>query len=161
ESHLEAVCCDDGKMILYVGLEEKGAVHFDLREPPDSEAQLPEDIQKTYKRFLEASQNAVRMRETAEDLTNGHALSANVETREIQQQLVPVAKQYIGDLRHILRDSNDEEQRAIAAYVIVYYPEKKAIVDDLQYALKDADPGVRTNATHGLRALAVLARVHP
>ncbi len=161
ESHLEAVCCDDGRMILYVGLEEKGAVHFDLREPPDGEVQLPEDVTKTYKRFLEASQNALRMHETAEDLTNGHALSANAETREIQQQFIPVAKQYVGDLRHILRDSNDEEQRAIAAYVIVYYPDEKAIVDDLQFALKDSDPGVRTNAAHGLRALAVLARLKP
>src|SRR5438552_12204507 len=25
ESHLEAVCCDAGKMVLYVGIEERGA----------------------------------------------------------------------------------------------------------------------------------------
>src|SRR5712671_6192182 len=30
ESHLEAVCCDDGHTILYVGIEERGATHFDL-----------------------------------------------------------------------------------------------------------------------------------
>jgi hypothetical protein len=161
ESHLEAVCCDAGKMILYIGLEEKGAPHFDLREPPDGEVQLPADINTTYRRFLEASQNALRAGQTAEDLTNGHALSANPETREIQQEFIPIAKQYVGDLRHILRDSNDEEQRAIAAYVIAYAPDKPTIVDDLQFALKDADPGVRTNATRGLKALAVLARLKP
>lgn len=161
ESHLEAVCCDEGKMILYVGLEEKGAPHFDLREPPDGEFQLPAEINTTYRRFLEASQNALRLHETAEDLTNGHALSANPETREIQQQFIPIAKKYVGDLRHILRDSNDEEQRAIAAYVIAYAPDKVAIVNDLQFALKDADPGVRTNAARGLKALAVLAKLKP
>src|ERR1019366_10781099 len=25
ESHLEAVCCDDGRIVLYVGIEERGA----------------------------------------------------------------------------------------------------------------------------------------
>jgi len=161
ESHLEAVCCDDGKMILYIGLEEKGAPHFDIRETPDGEVQLPAEINATYHRFLEASQNALRAGQTAEDLTNGHALSANAETRDIQQEFIPIAKKYVGDLRHVLRDSNDEEQRAIAAYVIAYDPDKPAIVNDLQFALKDADPGVRTNATRALKALAVLERLKP
>src|ERR1041385_3538328 len=40
ESHLEAVCCDEGKTILYVGVEERGAPHFDLREPPELEIAL-------------------------------------------------------------------------------------------------------------------------
>jgi hypothetical protein len=31
ESHLEAVCCEAGNAILYVGIEERGATHFDLR----------------------------------------------------------------------------------------------------------------------------------
>ena len=161
ESHLEAVCCDAGKMILYVGVEERGAPHFELREPPDGDAQLPEEIQTTYRRFLAASEAATRLGQTAEDLTHGHALSANPETRDIQEQFVPIVKQYLGDLRHILRDSGDEEQRAIAAYVIGYGENKKVIVDDLQFALKDADAGVRLNAARGLKALAVLSRVKP
>jgi hypothetical protein len=161
ESHLEAVCCDAGKMILYVGIEEKGALHFDLREPPDGEATLPADVITTYRRFLEAWQTALRAGQTAEDLTNGHPLSANPETREIQLQFPAIAKRYLGDLRHILRDSNDEEQRAIATYVIAYAPDKKDIVNDLQFTLKDADAGVRTNAARALKALAVLARLKP
>src|SRR5262249_37438017 len=28
-SHLEAVCCDGGKAVLFVGIEEKGAAHFE------------------------------------------------------------------------------------------------------------------------------------
>jgi hypothetical protein len=31
ESHLEAVCCEAGDAILYVGIEEKGSPHFELR----------------------------------------------------------------------------------------------------------------------------------
>ncbi|HEY6395054.1 MAG TPA: HEAT repeat domain-containing protein, partial [Candidatus Binataceae bacterium] len=161
ESHLEAVCCDGGRMILYVGVEEKGAAHFDLREAPDGDAQLPEEARSAYQRFLEASQTAARKGQTAEDLTHGHALSANPEVREIQEEFIPVAKLYTADLRRVLRESSDDDQRAIAAYLIGYAPDKKAIVDDLQYALKDPDTTVRANAAHGLRALAVFARLNP
>ena len=161
ESHLEAVCCDAGKMILYVGIEERGATHFELREAPDGEVNLPEDVTKTYHRFLEASEAASRLGQTKEDLTQGHALSSNPDVREIQLEFPPIVKTYLGELRHILRDSGDEEQRAIAAYVIAYNGDPKSIVDDLQFALKDADAGVRVNATRGLKALAVFAKLHP
>jgi hypothetical protein len=161
ESHLEAVCCDAGRMILYVGLQEKGAPLFDLRDPPDTEVQLPEEIVTAYRRFVDANSAGVREGHVAEDLTHGHALSANPETRELQEQFEPIVKHNLGELRHVLRASNDEEQRAIAAYVIAYAEQPKDIVDDLQYALKDADSGVRYNAAHGLKALAVLSRLDP
>lgn len=161
ESHLEAVCCDAGNVILYIGIEEKGAPHFELREPPDDDVRLPDEIKAQYHRFLDASAAANRLGQTAEDLTHGNALSANPETREIQQEFTAIVTKYIGDLRHVLRDSSDEEQRAIAAYVIGYASNKPDVVDDLQFALRDADPGVRSNATRGLKALAVFARLHP
>jgi hypothetical protein len=159
ESHLEAVCCDGSNMILYVGIEEKGAPHFDLREPPDGEIALPEEVTKLYRRVLESSERAARFT-TAEDLTQGHALSGDKDTRDLQEQFVPVATRYIAELRSVLRNCADEEQRGIAAYVIGYLPEKKSIVDDLQFAVKDADAGVRGNATHSLKALAVYAHLH-
>lgn len=160
ESHLEAVCCEAGKMILYVGIEEKGAPHFDLRDAPEGDVQLPEDVTKTYRRFLAASEAGTRRGQTAEDLRQGHALSSDPATREIQEQFTPIVKDYLADLRHVLRDSGDEEQRAIAAYVIAYGEPKKLIVDDLQFALKDPDSGVRLNAARGLKALAVYTRLN-
>jgi hypothetical protein len=51
-AQLEATCCDDGKIILYVGIEEKGARHFDLRTPPEEEIELPEEIVHAYRDFL-------------------------------------------------------------------------------------------------------------
>jgi hypothetical protein len=161
ESHLEAVCCDQGKMILYVGIEEKGARRFETREPPDGAADLPADVTNTYKRFLAASELASRYGQTRDDLTHGHALSQNPETREVQEEFPAVVTRYIGDLRHTLRDSSDEAQRAIAVYVIAYARDKRDIVNDLQYALKDDDPGVRLNALRGLKALAVYAQLNP
>ena len=161
ESHLEGVCCDAGKIILYVGIEEKGAQHFDLREPPDGDARLPEEITNAYREFVQASASAARLGEVRDDLTHGHELSENPETRSVQERFIPLAKDHLKELRDVLRNASDEEQRATAAYVIEYFPRKSDIVDDLQYALKDADAGVRSNATRGLVALAVLARLDP
>lgn len=161
ESHLEAVCCEGGKMILYVGVEERGAPHFDLRESPEGDIRLSEDITTAYRQLQEAWGRTVRGSETTEDLTHGHALSANPEVRALQEQLIPLAKDRLKELRDVLRNSSDERQRAIAAYVIGYAPRKTEIVDDLQYALKDADAGLRDNATRSLGALAVLARLDP
>ncbi len=157
EAHLEAVCCDAGRMILYVGIEEKGAPHFDVREAPDGDYQLPEEITKTYQKYLAAERSG----SGREDLTQGHPLSANPDAREIQQQFIPIAKRYLPDMRRALRESGDEDQRATAAYVLNYAPEKNVIVNDLQFALKDNDQGVRAVAAHGLKALAVYARLHP
>lgn len=156
DSHLEAVCCDDGKMVLYVGIEEKGAPHFELRDEPASDIKVPDEIAEMYHKFLLTLPGSSR-----EDLTQGHALSANPDARAIQEQFPLLAKRYAGELRHILRDSADEDQRAIAAYVIAYEPDMKAAVDDLQYALKDPDQAVRGNAVHGMKALAVYGHLHP
>src|SRR6185295_3094035 len=85
ESHLEAVCCDNGQTILYVGIEERAAPHFELREPPEKEVNLPEEIVGTYNRFLEAAQIASRRGSVDEDLTHGHPLMADGSARAIQE----------------------------------------------------------------------------
>ncbi len=161
ESHLEAVCCDAGKTVLYVGIEERGAPHFDLREEPEGEQSLPEEVTKTYRDYLGAFEAAVGRGSTAEDLTRGYSLMADPVTREIQQKFAPLAKEHLAELRDVLRNAADEDQRAAAAYVIAYAPNQTDIANDLQYALRDADPGVRANAVHGLMALGVYARLHP
>jgi hypothetical protein len=161
ESHLEAVCCDDGKVILYVGIEERGATHFDIRDTPEGDATLPEEITATYRRLMEAAEIAARRGSTEEDLTRGHSLLADREARAIQDMLPALADSHLVELRHVLRDAFEESQRAAAAYIIGYANKKNEIVNDLQYALRDADPGVRANAAHGLAALAVLERLKP
>ncbi len=161
EAHLEAVCCDGSQTILYVGIEEKGAPHFDLREPPEKEITLPEEIVSTYNRFLDAAQAAARRGTTDEDLTHGHPLMADGPTRAIQEMFPALADQYVEQIREVLRDSSDEAQRAMAAYVLVYASRKSSVVNDLQYALKDADAGVRNNAARSRVALSVLAKLDP
>jgi hypothetical protein len=161
ESHLEAVCCEAGNAILYVGIEERGATHFELREPPEGNAVLPPDITDTYRRVMAAVESAVRRGVTGDDLTQGHSLMADPSTRALQEQFPALARQYMTELRSTLRNSSDDEQRAAAAYAIAYAPRKADIVNDLQFALRDADAGVRNNAARGLVALAVLERLNP
>jgi hypothetical protein len=161
QAHLEATCCDAGKVVLYVGVEEKGAPHFDLRTPPETDFDLPAEITKAYKEFLSAVNEAVRRNTTAEDLTNGHSLMADPDCRDIQLKFVDLAQKHLEALRKVLRNSSDDEQRAIAAYVIGYSPKKRQVVDDLQYALKDADDTVRGNAIRALAAIAVYAKLNP
>jgi hypothetical protein len=156
QAHLEATCCDEsGQAILYVGIEEKGAPHFDLRTPPEVEIELPEAITINYREFLLAVAEAARKGLPAEDLTQGHSLMAAPEPRSFQMRFIELAGKYTSELRNVLRNSGDAEQRAIAAYVIGYAPKKKTVVDDLQYALKDPDDTVRGNAIRALAAISV------
>lgn len=154
ESHLEAVCCDNGKITLYVGIEERGAAHFELHDVPDGDAALPEEIDAAYRRFLDAYAAAARQGYIKEDLTKGYARSEDPTTRAIQEMFPSMVADHLAELRATLRNSTDEEQRATAAYVIGYAPDPKSVVNDLQYALRDADPGVRVNAARSLIAFA-------
>jgi hypothetical protein len=165
ESHLEAVCCDGRKFILYVGIEERGAVHFDIRDMPEggdgSDTKLPDEIVSAYRRFLETRAEAIRRGSTAEDLTQGHSRMADANARAVQDMFPALVTDHLAEVRAVLRHSDDDDQRAAAAYVIGYAPEKKDIVNDLQYALKDPDADVRSNAAANLTALAVWARLNP
>src|ERR1700733_12609906 len=154
ESHLEAVCCDNGKITLYVGIEERAATHFDLHDVPDGDATLPREIDSAYRRFLDAFSEAARQGYTKEDLTKGYARSEDPTVRAIQDMFPSMVADHLAELRATLRNSSDEEQRATAAYVIGYASDPKSVVNDLQYALRDADQGVRVNAARSLIAFA-------
>jgi len=160
-ARLQAICCDEGKAILYVGIEEKGAPHFSYRNPPADLVVLPAGIHETYVLFLSALNQAVRDQEVEEDLTNGHSLMRNAAARSHQEEFIELAAAHLDLLRDVLRNSVDTEHRAIAAYVIGYAPEKEKVVDDLLYALRDPDDTVRDNAMRALAAIEVLAKQRP
>jgi hypothetical protein len=160
-SHLEAVCCDAGKAILFVGIEEKGAAHFNYRSAPQGEVRLPGDIVEAYQEFMDALEAAVHSGNAAEDLRSGHSLMADPACRQLQVGFVAIAGQQLAVLKDVLRNSSDAEHRAIAAYVIGYAPKKREVVADLQTAIQDPDAGVRNNATRALGAISVLAAQNP
>src|SRR5215471_2864876 len=150
ESHLEAVCCDDGKMILYVGIEERGTPHFELREAPEGDAKLPDEVLAAYRRFQEVSSDAARRGATVEDLTQGYSRRADPVVRAGQDMFAALATDHMAELRAVLHDSEDQDQRAAAAYILGYEADRKTAVNELQFALKDADAGVRAIAAQNL-----------
>ena len=158
---LQATCCEAGKAILYVGIQEKGATRFEYHAEPDGNVALPEAITAAYRKFLVEMAVAAQNGMTAEDLTEGHSLMQDATVRDIQKSFIGLADKYGVELHEVLRNSADEEARAIAAYVIGYTPKKAAIVDDLFYAVRDPDDTVRSNAIRALGALAVKAKLDP
>lgn len=160
-ARLEAVCCDSGKAILYIGIEEKGAPHFDYNSLPSGEMNLPPEVHEEYAGFLGAVNQAVRSGQTSENLRQGHSLMNHPEVRAHQEKFLELAKTHLKILKDVLRNSADEEQRAMAAYIAGYVPKKEEVVNDLQYALRDPDDTVRNNAMRALSAIAVLASQEP
>jgi len=157
-AHLEAACCQDGKAILYVGIEEKGGIRFVYRDPPKGEMALPEEIHDAYARFLKALLDAGHANRTSEDLTQGHSLMDDPSARAMQERFLALAPEHLESLRNVLRESKLEEERAIAAYVLGYAADKSAVTADLQFALQDPDNTVRSNAMRALAAFAVKAQ---
>jgi hypothetical protein len=160
-ANLEAVCCEDGKAVLYVGVEEKGARHFEFHPEPKGQAELPTDVVVAFRGFFTALERAVARGETSEDLSRGHSLMVDPDVRTFQLQFVGLAEKHLQTLREVLKNSSDAEQRAMAALVIGYAEKKRTIVDDLQWAMRDPDSGVRNNAMRSLGAIAVLGASDP
>lgn len=164
-SRLEAFCCDAGKMILYVGVEEGDAPHFDFHPAPTGDAALSPDLASKYREFLDEVSASLRLNKADEDLTNGYSLMADPECRTLQQDFIPLVARDLLLLDNVLRTSRDPDQRAAAAYLLQYGPRSahssKIIVDSLQYALRDQDDNVRQNAMRSLQAMAVGEKLHP
>jgi hypothetical protein len=161
QARVEAVCCEEGRAVLFVGIEEKGARHFAFRSEPAAQVALPDEIVETYQHFLETLQEAAQRGSMAEDLTEGHPLGADIAVRAYQKQFATFARDRLKVLRDVLRTGSDPEQRAIAAAVINYAPDKAAVLGDLQYAMQDPDEAVRANAMRAVNAIAVLADKKP
>lgn len=158
---VEAVCCDAGKAVLYVGIEERGANTFSMRDQPQGDLQLPDEIVKAYHDFTIALAQAARDGDTREDIKQGHSLMDNIACNVLQKRFLGFAELHLEVLKAVLREAEDEEQRAVAAYVLGYAPKKALVVNDLQQALRDPDPDVRANALRALSPIALMAQKDP
>jgi hypothetical protein len=163
-SSMQAVCCSGSRMILYVGVEEKGAVHLNFHPEPSAAVTLPQQIVDTYNAILNATAASLRGHNADEDLTNGYSLLADPEGRQQQQDIIPLVAANLAQIDQVVRTSVDSDQRATAAYILQYAPrtprEVKIMSDDLQYALQDPDQEVRASAITALKAVLVGARLH-
>jgi HEAT repeat protein len=155
KARVTRLCCEDGKAILYVGIEEKSSPFLQFRPAPRGTIRLPDEIVQAEAALDKALSAAVQRGDVGEDDSQGHALSRDPAARAIQERFVGYATRGLARLRDVLRHSGDGEQRALAAEVLAYAPDKQAIVGDLVRAMRDPAEGVRNNA---MRALGVLAR---
>jgi hypothetical protein len=149
------VCCDNGKAIIYVGIEEKGAPAIQFRDAPQGSEQLPEDIVQAGEEFSRALSAAVEAGNAGEDDSEGHALARDPAMRAPQEAFIMYAQHESELLRQVLRNSSRALHRALAAQVIGYVPDKQSVVDDLVYGMSDPDGIVRNNS---MRTLLVFAR---
>ncbi len=161
QARVEAVCCEAGAAILFIGVEERGGPHTAFRTEPNGDATLPEDLLVTYRQFLEAVQKAAARGSATESLAEGHSFMDDPEARAFQEKFSDYAQANLENLRSVLRNGSDPDDRASAATVIGYVPKKQDVVNDLQYALSDPDDAVRANAMRSLDAFAVLAAKEP
>jgi hypothetical protein len=160
-SRVEAVCCDGPRVTLFIGIEERGAPHATFRSEPTGEAVLPAEFVEAYAGFLAAVEKAAAAGRTGEDLSAGHSLMDDPQAWAFQKHFLEIAPANLKALDEVLRNASDPGQRAIAAALIGYAPNKADAIDGLQYALQDPDEAVRANALRSVTAIAVLASRQP
>ena len=161
DARVDGVCCDDGKLVVYVGLEEKGTPAVRFTSPPKGRSRLPADVVRAGAAFDAAFEKAVGRGDFQEDQSKGHSLLHDPDARAVQEGFVTLADRYGPQLREVLRDSDRREQRALAAQILGYASDKASVVGDLSSAMRDADPDVRNNATRALWLIAAFAQKAP
>lgn len=158
---LNFVCCDAGKVILYVGIRERGAPTLQFRPAPKGAIRLPETIVLAGEEFQNALTEAVLRGNAGEDDSKGHALSSNPKLRAIQDRFITFASQDLPLLRAVLHESSDAGHRSLATQIIAYAANKRGIIKDLVYGMSDFDGGVRNDSMRGLDVLVVFAKNSP
>jgi hypothetical protein len=156
---VEAVCCEGADAILFVGVEEKDGPRVAFRSEPAGKAVLPEDLTGAYQQFLGAMRQAVGQSRAGG--SEQAELSTTRAARGFEEKFASFTGQHLAELREVLRNAEDPEQRAIAAAVIGYAPKKADVVGDLQFALQDPDESVRSNAMRSIKALSAAAAQDP
>jgi len=152
------VCCENSRLILYVGVQESGAAGTPSRPAPAGAVRLDADIVQAGQEEDRAISAAVASGNASEDDSEGHSLARDPAIRAVQEHFLVYADQHVLELRAVLRDSGDAKHRALAAAVIGYVSDKQSVVDDLVYAMSDPDSDTRNNA---MRTLAVFTFTVP
>ncbi len=160
-ARVEAVCCDGAQVAVFIGIEEKTGPHASFHSEPTGNALLSGDLLETYQQYLAAVRRAAAHGNADQDLTLGHAITADPDANAFEQHFLLYAAAHLDELRNVLRNCPDPDQRAAAAAVIGYAVRKGEVIADLEYALQDPDDAVRANALRALNAIAVLASKEP
>ncbi len=163
EVDVARVCCsENGGTMLYVGIREDATTPMVQHRPvPTGAARLPAGILAAGVAFDSALMSAVRRGTASEDGSRGYSLSRDSAMRAVQERFIDFAARRAPLLDTVLRTSADAGHRALAAQVIAYGADRKAVAAALLHAVDDPDESVRNNAVRALAVLAGWAREHP
>jgi hypothetical protein len=108
---VQGICCHEGKLVLYVGIEEASAPSSRMQFHPDprGDVTLPQEITDTYGQFMEAMIAAMKRGESGEDLSEGHSLLRDDAARALQERFIGYAEQYPERLKRVLREEGRRE----------------------------------------------------
>jgi hypothetical protein len=151
------------KASLFVGIEEGDAPRFDYRPLPRGSAALPNSMTAAYDQHISALETALAKGDKSldEDDSQGHALSSDPVMRAQEEKAIAFDASNLALVRTVLKDSADATQRAVAAWIMGYAPDKRAILGDLIDAARDPDDTVRNNATRAIGVIAEFASDRP
>ena len=161
DAEVSAVCCANGRMIVFAGVLERGAPPLEVRSAPTGTETLPDDIIAADAAFTAALREAVERGQASEDHSAGHAMMEYPPARAVQQQFMQLAGEHEAELRTVLRDSRFPMQRALAATVLAYLPDKSMAAQALSPALTDSSSAVRNDAARALWIIAEFAEDSP
>ena len=105
EARLEGVCCNDGRMVLFVGIREQGEHGLTFRAAPQGTVRLREDVVKAGAEFERAFVAAVTRGDAEEDRSRGYSLMKDPASRAIQQRFPDYATRDLRLLQTVLRGS--------------------------------------------------------
>jgi hypothetical protein len=166
-AYLTLVCCEtqegahDRKSILYVGIEEANTPCQKFQAAPTGSVKLTEDVLRSGPEYDVAFQKSISRGNIAEDDSQGYSLAVDPDVRAVELRFVEQADAHLANLKEVLHNSSDGQQRAWAAQVLGYAKDKQAVVPDLVAAMRDPDPEVRNNATRALLVFAAFAPKPP
>jgi multidrug efflux pump subunit AcrA (membrane-fusion protein) len=156
---VNAVCCDDQHgLMIYIGLAGQSARDVPYNPAPRGRAKFPRTVTELEAQYSDALTQAISKGASAEDQSQGYALSADPALRAKQLALRDYATSHPHLILRVLDSSSDSAQRAIAAQLLGYARESQAQIAALVRASHDPEDEVRNNAT---RALWVLAASSP
>jgi len=156
------VCCDtSNSFMIYVGIGENDSVILKHRPSPKTDIKLPKEMMEVFQNLSKQVEAAVRSGKNGEDDSNGYALFEYEPARKEQEKFIGFAEKNFSILANVLKNSKHADHRAAAAEIIAYGSEKEEIVNQLLYAIDDADEDVRNNSARALAILAAYSQSHP
>jgi hypothetical protein len=149
-------CCDArGDLMVYIGLGGDNTAVTPFAPAPKGSRCLQQYAKHLYEAEEEATAEAVRKGDTAEDDSAGYALSHDPVARAPELAAHEYAMTHEQSIERTLQLCGKPKDRQAAAWVLGYASRSRRQIASLVRASRDVDEDVRNNA---VRALFTLAR---